>query len=94
MEPDQREAPPHALRLREARAARFKNARQAALAAGYAPSSWSDWENGVIPPADKASRIAATLGTTVEHIWGDRISIAPDIQPIAHTANDFAGTEG
>lgn len=87
METDQKEVPPHAARLRAARAARFKNARQAALATGFAASSWSDWENGVIPPADKAALIASTLDTTVEHLWGDRIAQAP--ANVAHTASDF-----
>ena len=72
-------------RLRALRISRGLSIRDAAKAAGVPASSWQTSEEGSLPNASRAVQMAASLGATVEAIWGEsRLPVADD------AANDTA----
>lgn len=76
-------------RLRALRISRGLSIRDAAKAAGVPASSWQTSEEGSLPNASRAVQMAASLGTTVEAVWGEsRLPVADD------AANDAAPPTG
>lgn len=66
-------------RLRALRISRGLSIRDAAKAAGVPASSWQTSEEGSLPNASRAVQMAASLGATVEAIWGEsRLPVADD----------------